>query len=80
MTGNSKSRLTGRTLVVSNHYAKEGRGMTKKNLLIDTILSAALFCSSVTLAQTPVQNIDKNYHPNLAEAQNLIAQANKLPS
>jgi hypothetical protein len=49
--------------------------MTKKNLLINTILSAALFCSGVTLAQTPVQNIDKKAHPNLAAAQSLIVQA-----
>jgi hypothetical protein len=50
--------------------------MTKKNLLINTILSAALFSSGVTLAQTPVQNIDKNAFPNLAEAQRLVVQAN----
>lgn len=49
--------------------------MTKKNLLINTILSAALFCSGVTLAQTPVQNIDRKAHPNLAEAQSLVVQA-----
>ena len=49
--------------------------MTKKNLLISTILSAAFFCSSTTLAQAPVQNIDKARHPNLAEAQSLSAEA-----
>lgn len=43
--------------------------MTKKSLLISTIFSAALFCSGVTLAQAPVQDIDKKLHPNLAEAQ-----------
>jgi len=50
--------------------------MTKKSLLTNTILSAALVCSGVTLAQTPVLNIDKKFHPNLAQAQNLIYQAN----
>ena len=49
--------------------------MTKKNLLINTMVAAALFCS-VTLAQEPVRNIDKNRHPNLAEAQRLVAEAN----
>ncbi len=49
--------------------------MTTKSVLVSTILSAALFCSSVTLAQAPVQNIDPNVHPNLAAAQGLIAQA-----
>lgn len=43
--------------------------MTKKSLLISTILSAALFCHSVGLAQELVQDIDKKVHPNLAEAQ-----------
>jgi hypothetical protein len=52
--------------------------MTKKSLLVNSILGAALFCGSVTLAQTPVQNIDMNKHPNLAQAQNLVAQANNF--
>ena len=52
--------------------------MTNKRLVMNTILSAALFCSSVTLAQEPVQNIDSKKHPNLAGAQQLAAQANKL--
>lgn len=52
--------------------------MTKKRLLINTIFSAALICSSVMLAQDPVQNIDSKKHPNLAGAQQLVAQANKL--
>jgi hypothetical protein len=50
--------------------------MTKKNLLINTFLSTALFCGCVTLAQTPVQDIDKVRHPNLAAAQSLVVQAN----
>ena len=39
------------------------------------ILIAVLFCG-VTLAQEPVVNIDKKIHPNLAEAQRLVAEAN----
>lgn len=50
--------------------------MTKKILLINTILSAVLFCSGVTLAQEPVQDIDKKAHPNLAAAQSHVVQAN----
>ena len=51
--------------------------MIKKRLLINTILSTALFCSGVTMAQDPLQNIDKARHPYLAEAQRLVAEANK---
>jgi hypothetical protein len=50
--------------------------MMPKNLVINTILSATLFCSGVTLAQDPVQDIDKNRHPQLAAAQNDVVQAN----
>jgi hypothetical protein len=50
--------------------------MTKKSLLINTILSAALFCSGMALAQEPVQDIDKKIHPNLAAAQFHVVQAN----
>ncbi len=50
--------------------------MRNRNLLISTILTAVLFCSGVTLAQDPVQDIDKRIHPNLAEAQNHVVQAN----
>jgi hypothetical protein len=50
--------------------------MTKKGVLINMALGAALFGTCVTLAQEPVQNIDHRRHPNLAEAQHLIVQAN----
>lgn len=50
--------------------------MMKKNLLINTILGAALLCCGVTLAQEPVQDINKNLHPNLANAQRLVVEAN----
>jgi|SRR5580692_4334094 hypothetical protein len=50
--------------------------MTKKNLLINTILSAVLFWSGLALAQEPVQDINKDAHPNLAAAQSHVIQAN----
>jgi hypothetical protein len=53
--------------------------MTKKSLVINTILSAALLCS-VTLAQDPVEDIDKGLHPNLAQAQQNVVEANKWVS
>jgi hypothetical protein len=49
--------------------------MTMRNLLINTSLIAALLCGSATLAQEPVQNINKGAHPHLAEAQSLVVQA-----
>jgi hypothetical protein len=49
--------------------------MTKKNLTINTIFIAALFCSGVMLAQAPVVDIDKKLHPNLALAQDHLVQA-----
>jgi len=49
--------------------------MTRKMGVFTAILSAVLFCG-VTLAQEPVLDIDKGKHPNLAEAQRLVVQAN----
>jgi cellobiose-specific phosphotransferase system component IIA len=51
--------------------------MMKKSLVMTAILTAGLFCSSVTLAQDPVRNIDPERHANLAKAQRLIADANE---
>ena len=48
----------------------------KAGLRIIVILGVAVFASVMTLAQEPVQNIDKEKHPNLAAAQKLIAEAN----
>lgn len=53
--------------------------MTKKTLLISAILSAALF-SVLTVAQEPVQDIDKKAHPYLAAAQSHVVEANKAIS
>ncbi|SPF47870.1 hypothetical protein SBA1_790003 [Candidatus Sulfotelmatobacter kueseliae] len=42
---------------------------------VTAILSVLLFCV-VIMAQEPVVDIDKNRHPNLAEAQRLVVEAN----
>jgi hypothetical protein len=52
--------------------------MRKESLLINTILSSILFCSCVALAQDPVEDINKNVHPNLAAAQHHVVEANKF--
>lgn len=49
--------------------------MTKKMRVQVAFLIAVLFCG-VSLAQKPVQNINPKVHPDLAEAQRLVAQAN----
>ena len=49
--------------------------MNKKTLASRVLLAVALF-SAVTLAQEPVVNIDAQIHPNLAEAQRLLVEAN----
>jgi len=41
------------------------------------VLATLLFCG-ITLAQEPAVNIDPKIHPNLAQAQKLIAQANQF--
>jgi len=53
--------------------------MTKSVKACATILSAMLFCA-VTLAQEPVVDINKKIHPNLAEAQRLVVEANRYIS
>lgn len=50
--------------------------MTKKVQVSTAMLTAVLFCG-ITLAQAPVVNIDGKRHPNLAEAQNLVVEANR---
>jgi hypothetical protein len=51
--------------------------MTKKDTVIKIVFAGVLFGTCVTLAQEPVQNIDPHRHANLAEAQHLMAQANR---
>lgn len=50
--------------------------MSKKMRLLTAILIAVLFCG-VTVAQAPEVNINARLHPNLAEAQRLVVQANR---
>jgi signal transduction histidine kinase len=49
--------------------------MTKKVRVPIAILTAVLFCG-IGLAQRPEVDISPKVHPNLAEAQRLIVQAN----
>ena len=51
--------------------------MRKPKLLTSTILGATLLCCGLTLAQEPVQDISPKIHPNLAEAQNHVVEANR---
>ena len=46
----------------------------KKNRIFAVVLSLALCCGGVALAQYPAQNVGHR-HPNLAAAQRLIGQA-----
>ncbi len=50
--------------------------MTKKMRVLAAFLTTAVLCG-VSLAQKPVQNINPKRHPELAEAQHLVAQANE---
>lgn len=50
--------------------------MTKKIRVPVAILSAVLFCG-ISLAQRPEVDINPKVHPNLAQAQRLVAQANE---
>src|SRR5271170_7434144 len=67
-------RISARLAPPNFAVTRGGNGMTKKNLLM-TILGAAVFCGSVTLAEEPAMNISKKNHPNLAQAQTLVVQA-----
>lgn len=49
--------------------------MTKAKLVLGSVLSAALICGSVALAQKPAENISGKKHPNLAAAQRLSQEA-----
>ena len=48
----------------------------RKTQLFAALCSVVLL-GSITMAQDPVMNIDKGRHPNLAEAQRLVAEANR---
>jgi uncharacterized protein YbaP (TraB family) len=48
-----------------------------RNIRIVTAAGTVLLFCGISLAQQPVQDIDKKIHPNLAEAQRLIVDANR---
>ena len=50
--------------------------MSKQARVLAAILVTVLFCG-ITLAQEPAVNISPKLHPNLAQAQHLVAQANQ---
>jgi uncharacterized protein YbaP (TraB family) len=50
--------------------------MTKKVRVCTAVLTMMLFCG-ITLAQEPVLDISPKVHPNLAEAQRLVVEANR---
>jgi hypothetical protein len=50
--------------------------MTKRVKFFHAVILGALLCGA-TLAQEPVVDISKTLHPNLAEAQRLVVEANK---
>jgi len=49
--------------------------MSKEIRVFTAVFGTLLFCA-ITLAQAPVVDIDNKRHPNLAEAQRLVVQAN----
>jgi hypothetical protein len=51
--------------------------MITNKLKFALIVTAMLFCGA-TLAQEPVVDIDAKLHPNLAEAQRHVVEANRL--
>jgi hypothetical protein len=62
---------------VSAMLPKGDRNLMKTQRLLKNTFVAAVLCGVLTFAQEPVQNIDKERHPNLAEAQRLVAEANR---
>jgi hypothetical protein len=50
--------------------------MTKR-IQLSVAMASVMFLCSIILAQDPVVNIDKGRHPNLAEAQRLVVEANR---
>lgn len=53
--------------------------MTKSRIVLGAMLSAALICGGMAMAQKPVENVSGRKHPNLEEAQRLSREAwNKI--
>jgi hypothetical protein len=49
--------------------------MSKTKLALGGLLTLALVCSGIAVAQMPKDNVSGNKHPNLAAAQHLSRQA-----
>ena len=49
--------------------------MTETKLALGGVLSLALICGGVAVAQMPKDNVNPHKHPNLAAAQHLSQQA-----
>jgi hypothetical protein len=49
--------------------------MTKTKLALGGVLSLAMICGGVALAQMPKDNVSPHKHPNLAAAQRLSQEA-----
>jgi hypothetical protein len=46
-----------------------------RKLFVQFLLAAVMIFAGFAIAQAPVENVDPNKHPNLAEAQKLCQQA-----
>jgi hypothetical protein len=58
---------------------EEREKMTKRNIVLGSVLGAVLFFGGVAVAQHPAQNVSPEKHPNLAQAQRLTNMAfNKI--
>jgi hypothetical protein len=49
--------------------------MTRKNMVLNSMLGLSLFFGGMLFGQMPAENIDPHKHPNLAEAQQHLRQA-----
>jgi hypothetical protein len=49
--------------------------MTRKKIVLRSLLGVALICGGALFAQRPVENIDSKQHPHLAAAQHHIKEA-----
>jgi hypothetical protein len=49
--------------------------MTRKNVVLNSLLGVGLFFGGMLFAQMPAENINPQKHPNLAEAQQHLRQA-----
>jgi hypothetical protein len=47
-----------------------------RKILVRAMLTGALLCGTIIIAQEPMQDIDPHRHPNLAAAQHHVVEAN----